>query len=172
MAYSKAQKEHVFQAWYNAGRPTFYRFESEARRILGGLVTRNTLEVWSKKEGWLLRADDMDAEAAIQAEQDMIANRRRMTETHQQLGVFLQTKGAAYLLENGITTEHAAIRALESGVQIERRAIGMPEIHEILHRMSTEGLLAFIAEHTARLEGTDTDAGFEEGVLRSLDAPS
>ena len=140
-------KERAFQAWYSLGRPSINSFagsytDLENHRSPG----QRTLQRWCTRYGWHARADALDAPAIQLAETSMIEQRSQMLLRHQAEGRLLQQRGIEYLQGNPLTNDHAAVRAIETGIALERQVIGLPALVAEIANMSTEQLKEFIFE--------------------------
>lgn len=100
---------------------------------------RQLLE-WSATYSWVDRAtaydDYIEAQARKRVERDAIRRKADMLKRHADVGRFLQSKGVEYLRADGKGIEKSsdAITAIKSGVDMERKAEGLPEwIFEIVN---------------------------------------
>jgi hypothetical protein len=166
--FTRAQKEAAFQVWYRMGRPAFLKVSVElSQNPEFGYVSNAAIGYWAKQFGWEMRADELDAEAQAQTERDMIQERADMIKRHKSVARLLLTKGVAFIKDNEVTSDHAAMRAIESAVAMERQAVGLPEIQIALERMTDEAIERFIAEQKAAMED-DNPEGFEDNVISQL----
>lgn len=83
-------------------------------------VNTNTVKRYREKMGWDERLKAIQSRAE-ELENESIAQRRAR---HAKLGKMLQAKGAMFFRDADIESESAAIRALETGVEIENLALG------------------------------------------------
>jgi len=131
----------AFEAWYAADRD--YRQSSEKLSIPAG-----TLRTWGAWFGWRERADRRDGES--QAIADRAASRRRAAtlQRHQEAAALLITRGVEWLEAHAITTAAEAIRAIASGIKLEREAEELA---------------------TARLQGEVSGASYSTTLQRQLE---
>ena len=159
-------KERAFQAWYSLGRPSINSFagsytDLENHRSPG----QRTLQRWCTRFSWHARADALDAPAVQLAESTMIEQRSQMLLRHQAEGRLLQQRGIEYLQGNPLTNDHAAVRAIETGIALERQVLGMPQLVAEIIAMSTDELREFIS--TQQQAQAEEEA---EHVLQSQEA--
>lgn len=93
--------------------------------------SRQLLSRWSVDYRWLERAAaydaHVDAEARKLLEREAIKRKADMLKRHALLGKVLQQKSATYLDKHGIDKSSDAIAAARVGVDMERKAEGLPE---------------------------------------------
>src|SRR5512146_71827 len=97
-AYTDTYRENCFQSWYSAGRPTRL---SKILEVIppdenGHKPTRNIIGHWLN-EGWLLRADELDAKAIQLADDALILKKAEMLKSQADRGEKLQQLGMDYL---------------------------------------------------------------------------
>lgn len=86
---------------------------------------------WSGEYNWIARAaaydDHIDKQARKKIEADAIKRKAAMLQRHANTGRVLQGKGLEYLQTHGVDRGTDAIRAIVKGVDVERKAEGLPE---------------------------------------------
>ncbi len=119
-----AKHHAAFWTWYELERR-----HAETKSKLS--VENNTLNSWIKKFGWHERADRLDAKAQAKLEAKAVNERARrqaqMTERHYRFGGGLISVGSKYLEKKGVDNGAQAIMAVKTGVEIQRKAEGMPD---------------------------------------------
>lgn len=156
MAYSADYKEQAFEAWYRAGKPSYNAFVSIFRSQKGGRgPAKRTFELWADENDWKGRAAGLDSRALVVAEEQMIEERAEMLTRHRQISVLMQRKGIEFLQEHELQTEHAALRAIEGGVQMERQVRGMPQIVAAIFQMDNRMLEEFLNTAEERMAETE-----------------
>lgn len=152
------------------------RSNVKVAETLGKSVT--LMNRWSGAYAWVERARLYDsfiaAEAQKKTERDAITRKAKMLERHAGMGRVLQSKALEHLQKtNSIDKATDAIAAAKLGVEMERKAEGLPEwILEVVNADETEltrqynGLLAEIGgyrggDETAGDDATGQDASSE-----------
>ncbi len=119
-----AKHHAAFWTWYELERNY-----TKTRSKLG--VATDTLNSWIKKFDWHARADKLDAKAQAKLETKVVNERTKrqawMIEQHYRLGDLMQGVGGKYLNERGVETGAQAIAAVKTGIEIQRKAEGLPD---------------------------------------------
>jgi uncharacterized protein YjcR len=119
-----AKHHAAFWTWYELER-NYDQTKTKLR------VAPNTLAAWIKHFDWHERADKLDAKAQSIIESKAINERAKrqaqMSENHYKLGNSLLLAGGTYLQKNGLETGAQAIMAVKTGVEIQRKAEGLPD---------------------------------------------
>ena len=93
--------------------------------------TRSTIEVWSSRFRWQDRLQDLERQARMRDDEELVVSLKEMNARHAKEGVALQQKGIARLsslLPDEISAAEA-VRAVAEGVRIERLASGAETEH-------------------------------------------
>lgn len=134
-----------FYIWYEGGK-------SFGRDLLDKLpVTEKgnrpniiTIQKWSDENGWIERADALDAKASLEMDKEVIDKRVKMYKRHAEVGDELIKEGMNFLKKQsengGIKTENAALRALELGMQTERVSVGVADMVRKIGEMTPDQL--------------------------------
>lgn len=98
---------------------------------------------WSYTHDWVQRVtaydDYIDKEARKKLDRDAIKRKAAMLQRHANTGRVLQGKGLEFLQAHGVDRGTDAIRAIVKGVDVERKAEGLPEwIFEVVDADDTE----------------------------------
>ncbi len=114
----------AFWTWYELDR-NYEQTKSKLR------VAGNTLASWIKAFDWHERADSLDSRALAKAENQAIAARVKrqaeMSAVHFKMGRELLEVSQRYLAEKGIDNGAQAVAAARAGVEIQRKAEGLPD---------------------------------------------
>lgn len=128
------------------------------------------IQRWSAQYAWVERVAVydayIDAQARKQLERDAIKRKADMLKRHALLGKVLQQKSAAYLDKHGIDRSSDAIAAARVGVDMERKAEGLPEyLMEVMNADDSE-----LARQYAELLAQVSHSG--SGDAEAGDAPA
>lgn len=135
-------KEKFFYTWYNNGKPSAAKFHTILEEKFPDIFipTVNTLDGYLPE--YKRRALELDAQAHIQIEAAVIAEKVEMLKRHAVTGVKMQDIAIEYIESHGRDMSMpAAVRLLVEGVRIERESRGIPEALEKMSKMSDEQLL-------------------------------
>ena len=146
-AYTQAQRESAFMAWFEAGRPGLFAFQKSYTDPDTNLrIGYKALWGWKRAMGWEARADRLELPAVQRAEASMIEARSQMLERHRMEGVLLQRRGIEFLQQKKLTSGNEAIRAVETGILLERQVVGLPQLIAEITTMDTDALRNFVRE--------------------------
>ena len=146
-AYTQAQRESAFAAWFEAGRPGLFAFQkSYTDPDTNQRIGYKALWGWKRSGHWDERADVLELPAVRRAEASMIEERTQMLQRHMAEGRLLQKRGVEFLQQKKLTSGNEAIRALEVGITLERQVVGLPQLMVEIGAMDTESLRDFIRE--------------------------
>jgi hypothetical protein len=128
--------EECFYQWYSRGRISspdlIVQIGADYR---GDKPTSVTINNWKKEYGWEERADEMDIVVREKVQRQYILEKAKMLSKHAELGRTLQEKGLDFLRSHEITSQHAAIRAIEAGIMIEKDSTNLEKLMESVTRM-------------------------------------
>ena len=116
-----SQHREAFESWYNGKRD----FRATSQKIAQNL---RTLYDWSDRYGWYDRADARDAKAYAIADAEGARKTAEFLKAQQQAGALLRLKGIKHLSEHDIDDGRTAITAIKTGIDIERQALGLPDL--------------------------------------------
>ncbi len=151
--YSEDYIDQVFYHWYENGKQTGAGLTARLQKDLNGRTpTDSTVNNWVVQYGWVERADKLDVEVSKVLDTEVIDRRVEMYKRHAEIGQDMVEMGIAFLKENGIKTDQAAIRAIDSGVEIQRVSVGLAEAWQKISTMSDDQL----TKELARLSGGKT----------------
>ncbi len=152
-SYSEEFIEQAFYCWYETNRKFGIHFMDRVEKIDGRRPSRLTAEEWSKNNGWIERADALDAEVSLKLDEEVVNKRVEMFKEHARIGSELIEKGLEYLQTEGITSDNAAIRAIDLGIETQRVSTGMAESYAKIAKMSNDA----ITKEIQKLIGGKTD---------------
>jgi len=141
--YPEEYIEQIFYLYYENSRKVGDVFISKIPDTSDGKKPRKeTVLNWVKTRGWVERADALDAEASMKMDEKVIQRRMAMFKKHEEVGTELMEKGLEYLKENGISTDAAAIRAIDLGITTRVASTGMAEVFIKISKMPNDALNA------------------------------
>lgn len=155
--------DKVFYVWYNNNKRVNAKLVKDIPDFpedSGNKPNVATLNIWIKKFDWDIRAQGLDDEISHRMDDEIITKRMEMFKQHQIIGGQLIEKGITFLKENGISTDQAAIRAIDLGINIERVSTGMAESYLKISKMSDEEL----QRELLKLTGKKPDNNDEEVI--------
>lgn len=115
----------AFKIWYENNRDVAKTFENLP--LKGRPESHYTLYNWIAYWGWHERADALDAEVERKLNAEAVQRKVEMLKRHAVLGKQMQGKGAEYLKNHGVDNSASAIQAVKTGIDVERKAEGMPD---------------------------------------------
>jgi hypothetical protein len=127
--FTDAYKEGAFYAWYDNDKPGI----SKLRKLLvaddeGKIPSELNLGKWKKDLDWEVRAEGLDAQLSVVQDNKTITHRLEMFEKQAGIAEEMMDYGIAYLRENGITSDNAAINAITKGAQLMQISVGLAQI--------------------------------------------
>lgn len=129
----------AFLVWYGLDRA----FDETATKLR---VSKNTLSAWIKVFSWHERADALDEKARVKLDAKALAQKAKrqseMLETHYKLAGKLLLVGAEYLNRDGLDNGGQAITAIKTGIDIQRKAEGLPDWLIEIGEMTEDELIA------------------------------
>ena len=154
--YTHDYKEQCFVAWYSAGRPkkTKAWLDATPQDEFGRTPPKQTLQNW-RNEGWVFRADELDAQASVKVDKALISQKVVMLRKQAVLGAKLQVMGMDYLEENGFDSSASAVTAIRDGVKIEQESRGLSETVRKVASMNSDQISESVASLLGRLSHKD-----------------
>jgi len=154
--YSHEYKEQCFVAWYSAGRPkkTKLWLEATPEDEFGRKPPKQTLQNW-RNEGWVIRADELDAQASMKVDEALVSQKVIMLKKQAKLGAKLQEMGMEYLEDHGFDSSSSAVSAITSGVRIEQESRGLSETVRKVASMNSDEISENVAKLLGRLSHKD-----------------
>lgn len=147
--YSDAYIDECFYLWYQNNKRTGNHLVASLPSENNAKPSNLTLNKWIKEYGWMERADALDAEVSRKLDDEVIAKRMKMFEEHAQVGQEMVAKGREFLTNNPLQDSQAAIRAITSGIDIQRISVGQSEAGMKILKMTD----AQITKELQRLTG-------------------
>lgn len=134
--YSKDYKDYCFFIWWKNGRPTFTNLMLHIEKFQDRMKPDdNTLRRWAETDGWVERADDMDAEVLEALKAQYVSEKAQMLARHAELGRELQEMGIEYLRKTPIDSQGGALRAIQLGIQTEGEAAQIEKMMKDVAKM-------------------------------------
>jgi hypothetical protein len=134
-------KDLVFYAWYRGGKKQGDSFVHDLQEDENGRKpAKFTVIKWIASEGWIERADALDAEVSRKQDDAIINERMEMFRKQKEVSDELVEKGLHFLNSEGIKTDASAIRAIDLGLSTQRISTGMAEMYTKISTMPNEAL--------------------------------
>lgn len=134
--YSVDYIEGAFWEWYGAEQPSAKQLMLSLKNDSNGnKPSLTTIQLWMKEFNWRDRAAEYNKKAREQVEAEFLNQKTQMLIRHAEEGRTLQVKGMEFLENNEIKSAHAALRAVELGIQIERDATNLEKLIETVTKM-------------------------------------
>jgi len=149
--------EQVFYLWYENDRKVSNGLVNNlSPNNFGHKPSKITITSWIGSNGWIERADALDAEVSRKMDEEIINKRMEMFKKHAEIGGELIERGRNFLNEDngGIKTDMAALRAIDLGLGTERVSIGLAEAYVKISKMSDEQLSAQLQKLIGKKEET------------------
>jgi len=99
------------------------------------LPSAASLKNWKREGNWVERADQMDAEVTEVVKKRFITEKAKMMARHAETGRTLQDYGLEYLETHPISSQSAALRAIEMGIRIEGEAAQIEKLVSSVAKM-------------------------------------
>lgn len=144
--YTEQYKELIFYTWIETGDRTFGKLllDKIPENENGNKPNLISIKKWAEDNGWMERADALDAQTSLEMDRAVIDKRVEMYKKHADVGEELITMGREFLKKQGenggIKTENAALRALELGMQTERVSVGVADMVRKIGEMTPDQL--------------------------------
>lgn len=162
-----ARHRSAFQVWYENNRDFVTTHQKLPQKIKP--ESHYTLYDWAGYYDWQNRADALDAEVERRLNAEAVTRKVEMLKRHAQFGKLMQTKGGEYLRDHGVDNSASAITAVKTGIDVERKAEGLPDwIAAILgkddHDLLSEyrDVIAQVGGHGSGDETAGDDAAAED----------
>jgi len=135
-SYTKDYRDYCFYRWYRLGRPTFTDLEMAVEKFQDRMKPSTaTLIKWAKEDDWEERANSLDVEVANKIQEQLISEKAKVLARHAGVGRKLVSLGIEYLENNPITSQGAALRAIQLGVEIEGEATQVEKLFTAVAKM-------------------------------------
>ncbi len=171
LKYSDQYREACFYTWYNNGRPYLGRVKGNKVVALmppdpatGERPQKATIQRWMKEDGWIERADALDAEVSIRLDTEAIENRITVLRQLADDGKLLKQKGLNYLNETKNPFRYnpsAAVRAVVAGSEMEFKYAGQADLLVNIAGMTNKQLDKELARLLGKNENEIIDAEAE-----------
>jgi len=140
--YSTDYINQCFYIWYAHGRPTIPVLMPFIPEDNTGMTPQpTTVSGWKRKYGWDEEASRMDESVRHNVEKKYIQEKSAMLSKHAEIGRKLQERGMEYLESATITSAHAAIRAIEVGIAVEKDSTNLEKLLDTVSRMDDAKLM-------------------------------
>ena len=140
--YSPNYVENAFLVWYANGQPSgsklIFMLEPDDQ---GHRPSKASLLNWAVEYGWNERAAELDRRASEKYEAEYVAQKAHMMGRHAKVGRELIEKGWDWVQNNQIRSAHAALRAIELGIEIEKDASNLAALLDTVSKMGDEKLM-------------------------------
>lgn len=161
--YSNTYIEKVFQFWYSIGCPSaseLYRSmngDENMKDEYGRIPNSTTLSSWMDEKGFRSRADLLDAKAATQIDNELVALKVNMLREQAADFRAIRKKAAKFLLESDFDSSSAAVNAFIRSSQEERIAHGLSKAVQKIAVMDDDDLLKQVRELASKVSGDILD---------------
>lgn len=136
MGFSRDYIENTFFAWYKNNRANGNSFiNSLAKDENGRAPSTTVVREWIQSYGWEERADALDVETTAALTREVIDDRIEMFKRHAEVGTALIEEGMKYLQKNGISSDAAAIKAIDVGIATQRISVGQAALGVSVFKM-------------------------------------
>lgn len=127
-------------------------------------VSKRTVTATAARERWQAQLDAAEAKSREQIGQRYAETLEQANERHVKLGRFLQSQGISALKSVASMSSADGIRAIKTGVEIERQGLGEPadptqDIEEIIRREYQRWMRPIDVAATVSESTQTTDAG-------------
>lgn len=159
--YGEDYIEQVFVHWYNSGRippAKLIEIEGFPKDQFGRIPVRRIIEAWVTERGWRERADVLDARAATQIEDELVALKVNMLRRQASQAAAIREKALESILNNPFDSSASAISAFFKASEQERITLGISKTIQKLSEMDDEEVLQTVKELAERAQGTILDA--------------
>lgn len=152
--YTESFKDTIFYLWYNGGRKMSPHWsKSLPSDENGNRPSYNAVLHWKEQDGWVERADALEAEISQSFQETVISKRTQMYDEHAELANKLIEKARDYLLNHEIDSMADALKAASLGVDIARMSVGQGDLGRKLMLATPEQL----TRELNKLLGTNKD---------------
>lgn len=143
--YTDQYIDQCFYAWYDNGKTTGKTLlDKLPKSDSGNTPGLMTIKKWADEYNWIARADALDGEISLALDKTVIQKRVEMYEKHADLAGELIDMARDFLSKQveggGLKTENAALRALELGIDVERKSVGVSDMVRKIGEMTPDQL--------------------------------
>ena len=153
IAYDEQYIEQIFVFWYNSGRippAKLIEIENCPKDQFGRIPVRRIVEAWVNERGWRERADVLDARAATQIEDELVALKVNMLRKHAAQAAEVRQKAFDYILDTGFDSSASAVSAFLKSAEMERMAVGLSKTIQKLAEMDDDEVMQTVKELAER----------------------
>jgi len=146
--FSDSYVQSIFAIWYKSGKPNARRLQpmiTEPDPINGNVPTVNVLTNLIRNN-FTEQSLSLDEEVSQNLSITLVAEKIAMLQRHAKVALEMQNMGLEYLRQNGVGGARNAIQLLVEGLEIERGAVGAPQIAQRLLSLSDEQLVAELTD--------------------------
>ena len=127
--YTQDYVENCFWHWYSIGRPTIAVLARTVRPDnTGKAPTSVTLNKWKREGKWDERVAELDLKVRDVVERQYVSAKTEMLSRHAQIGRDLIEKAVNALRDMDLKSAHAALRAIELGIEIEKDSSNLEKL--------------------------------------------
>jgi len=166
--FSESYRDDLFLFWIQCGQPDYRQLHLRDGFPLDEWQRKpavSTLENWAREDRWADRSKIIQQEVYRQITTQVVKEKVEMSRRHAEIGRQMQAKALAYFEEHTLTSDHAAARLLEKGIEVERQSVGIADIIEEATRLSDDKIIsqitALMAKGQVTLEVIDDDEFIE-----------
>ncbi len=158
----KPRKRHPEREHHRSAFTCWYDFDRHFKRTADALeVSEKTVYEWANDFNWRVKADELDAARERDSHKAAVRRQKALLEKQIKAGDLLRLRGMEYLSTTKISRTADAIKAITTGIELERQAEGLPSYLLDLTMKSDEDLYAEKQRllRLARLEDGSGGAG-------------
>lgn len=165
--YGEDYIEQMFVFWYGSGKiPAAKLIELPdcPKDKFNRIPVRRIVEGWLNDRGWRERADVLDARAATQIEDELVALKVNALRKQAAQANEVRQKAFDHLMNNEFDSSASAVSAFLKSAELERITLGMSKTIEKLSQMDDDEVLQTVKELAERAGSTiiDGDEVLEE----------
>lgn len=164
-AFSNAYQEKCFAVWFELGRMGYTKIlDKLPEDEFGRRPSRNVFLLWRTEQDWDVRADEIEAKAAIVTDNVLLNHRILMVKRQASKAKELQDLGMDFLREEGFDSAASAVSAVIKGAELERQSRGLDDMLEKLSKMDS-------AKLTETVQGLLERQNVPEDIIDMADVP-
>lgn len=159
--YGEDYIEQMFVFWYSSGRISpskLIELEDCPKDKFGRIPVRRIVEAWLNERGWRERADVLDARAATQIEDELVALKVNALRKQAAQANEVRQKAFDHLMNNEFDSSASAVSAFLKSAELERITLGISKTIAKLAEMDDDEVLQTVKELAERASSTIIDA--------------
>lgn len=158
--YGEDYIEKMFVFWYGSGRippSKLIEFPDCPKDKFDRIPVRRIVEGWLNDRGWRERADVLDARAATQIEDELVALKVNALRKQAAQANEVRQKAFEHLMNNEFDSSASAVSAFLKSAELERITLGISKTIAKLAEMDDDEVLQTVKELAERAGSTFID---------------